>query len=41
MTIAHARETYGVVINEVDRRRLEFEIDEAATAELRASMRAS
>jgi len=41
MTIAHARETYGVVINEVDRRRLEFEVDEAATTELRASMRAS
>ncbi|MCY3887301.1 MAG: hydantoinase B/oxoprolinase family protein [Chloroflexi bacterium] len=40
-TIAHARATYGVVINEIDRRRLLFEVDEAATAELRAAMRAS
>ncbi len=41
LTIAHARETYGVVIHEIDRRRLLFEVDEAATAQLRSSMRTS
>ncbi len=39
-TIAGAREQYGVVVKEIDRRALVYEVDEAATAKMRAGMRA-
>ncbi len=38
VTIAEARARYGVVVNEIDRRTLQYEIDEGATARLRAEM---
>ena len=40
-TPAGAREQYGVVVKEIDRRRVHYEIDREATAELRAAMRAA
>ena len=40
-TLAGAREQYGVVVKEIDRRRVHYEIDREATAELRAAMRAA
>ena len=41
ITEAAARSQYGVVVQEIDRRRLEYEVDEAATADLRKQMRAA
>ncbi|MCY3886410.1 MAG: hydantoinase B/oxoprolinase family protein, partial [Chloroflexi bacterium] len=40
-TPAGAREQYGVVVKEIDRRRVHYEIDREATAELRAALRAA
>ena len=40
-TVAGARAQYGVVVKEIDRRTLRYEVDLQATEELRASMRAS
>ncbi len=40
-TPAGAREQYGVVIRTIDRRTLQYEVDERETTELRQSMRAS
>ena len=39
ISIAAAREQYGVVIQEIDRRTLQYAIDESATEALRATMR--
>lgn len=39
VTLTGAREQYGVVIKEIDRRRLRFEVDRAATEQVRAQMR--
>ncbi len=41
LTIAAARSRYGVVVKEIDRRRLIFEIDRGATDTLRREMRAA
>ena len=41
MTIAAARSQYGVVVQEIDRRRLEYRVDQDATAKLRAELRAA
>jgi N-methylhydantoinase B len=41
VSITAAREQYGVVITEVDRRLLQYEIDQAATDALRKEMRAA
>jgi N-methylhydantoinase B len=38
LSIAAARSQYGVVVVERDRRRLQFDVDEAATAELRREL---
>ena len=40
-TVAGAREQYGVVVQEIDRRTLQYEIDEPATEALRAELRAA
>ena len=41
VTLPGARAQYGVVIQEIDRRRLRFEVDRAATEQVRAQMRAA
>ena len=41
VTIAAARSQYGVVVQEIDRRRLEYRVDQDATAKLRAELRAA
>ena len=41
VTLQGAREQYGVMIKEIDRRRLQFEVDQAATDQVRAQMRAT
>ena len=41
LTIAGARSQYGVVVREIDRRGLRYEVDQAATKKLRAEMRAA
>ena len=41
VTIAGARAQYGVVVQEIDRRRLLYDVDQQATERLRAEMRAA
>ena len=41
VTLPGAREQYGVVVTEIDRRRLGFEVNQAATEQVRAQMRAA
>ena len=41
LTIAGARSQYGVVVREIDRRALRYEVDQAATKKLRAEMQAA
>ena len=40
ISLAAARSQYGVVVREIDRRQLQYTIDEAATDALREEMRA-